>query len=237
MLKICIFDKEQRLADKIENIIDKVCQERGIRKEVDVFSTEEDLNKEILIEGKYDIALFCIKEEKEVDVAIRMRKNDEDVIIIFLSESDKILRDIVCLNAFAFIQMPTNEEKLKEIFLEAYYRLRNVNQFFFFRYNKEDFKVIIRDILYFENKGRQVKIYVKDGEIKVFNGKLKEVEKKLEEGKMPFLRIHQSFLVNYYFISSRLKSEVTLTNGIRLPISESKQKNCDEWKNRLNKKI
>ena len=81
MLKICIFDKEQRLADKIENIIDKVCQERGIRKEVDVFSTEEDLNKEILIEGKYDITLFCIKEEKEVDVAIRMRKNDEEKMV------------------------------------------------------------------------------------------------------------------------------------------------------------
>ncbi len=38
------------------------------------------------------------------------------------------------------------------------------------------------------------------------------------------MRIHQSYLVNYYLIKSRSKSEVTLSNGQKLPISEERQK-------------
>ncbi len=64
-----------------------------------------------------------------------------------------------------------------------------------------------------------------DGNTETFNGKLSEVEEKLSEGKVPFLRIHQSYLVNYHLIKSRTKSQVTLVNGMKLTISEDRQKN------------
>ena len=50
------------------------------------------------------------------------------------------------------------------------------------------------------------------------------MEKDLEKAKIPFLRIHQSYLVNYLLIKSRTKAEVTLVNGMKLPISEDRQK-------------
>ena len=53
---------------------------------------------------------------------------------------------------------------------------------------------------------------------------MSDVEKNLERGKIPFLRIHQSYLVNYFGIRSKTKSEVTLINGVGLPISEERQK-------------
>ena len=43
-------------------------------------------------------------------------------------------------------------------------------------------------------------------------------------GKIPFLRIHQSYLVNYHHISARSKTEVKLTDGTKLPVSEERQK-------------
>lgn len=46
----------------------------------------------------------------------------------------------------------------------------------------------------------------------------------MEKGKIPFLRIHQSYLVNYFLIRSRTKSEVILINGTILSISEDRQK-------------
>ena len=57
-----------------------------------------------------------------------------------------------------------------------------------------------------------------------FNGKLSEIEQKMSDGKIPFLRVHQSYLVNYYLIRSRTKIEITLVNGKKLPISEERQK-------------
>ena len=46
----------------------------------------------------------------------------------------------------------------------------------------------------------------------------------MSDGKIPFLRVHQSSLVNYYMIRSRTKIEITLVNGKKLPISEERQK-------------
>ena len=67
-------------------------------------------------------------------------------------------------------------------------------------------------------------IVMRNGETYTFNDKLSEVEKSLENGKIPFLRIHQSYLVNYILIKSRSKADITLVNGLELPISEERQK-------------
>lgn len=74
---------------------------------------------------------------------------------------------------------------------------------------------------------------VRDGNKYVFNGKLSEVEKGLSSGKVTFLRIHQSYLVNYLLIKSRSKSNVTLINGEVLPISEDRQKEFSKEYGRL----
>ena len=87
--------------------------------------------------------------------------------------------------------------------------------------------------MYFESKGRQISVYVRNDDVYVFNGKLSEVEKRLDEGKIPFLRIHQSYLVNYLLIKSRTKSNITLINGINLPISEDRQKEFGKEYGRL----
>ena len=65
------------------------------------------------------------------------------------------------------------------------------------------------------------------------HGKLLEVEKGLSSGKVTFLRIHQSYLVNYLLIKSRSKSNVTLINGEVLPISEDRQKEFSKEYGRL----
>ena len=79
--------------------------------------------------------------------------------------------------------------------------------------------------MYFESSGRKISIHTKDGNVEKFNGKLLEVEEQLKGGKIPFLRIHQSYLVNYHHIRSRSKTVVTLINGTKLPISEDRRKN------------
>lgn len=234
MLKVLIFERQMQLADQVENILDKVCKESEIRKTVDIFCDEKELRNGIFVNGKYDIAIFCIHETVEVDVATYLREYDEDILMIFLAESDKYLKNIVCLNAFAYIDTPIDETMLESIFRKAYHKILDDHKYFFFCYNKEEFKILTKDILYFESRGRQVRVYITNGEIKVFNGKLKEVEKILEEGEIPFVRIHQSFLVNYYSIKSRLKKEVRLMNGMTLPISESKQKMLGENHKNIN---
>ena len=91
--------------------------------------------------------------------------------------------------------------------------------YFTFSYKHEEYKILCKEILYFESNARKVTIYTQNGEHYTFNGKLSEIEQKMSDGKIPFLRVHQSYLVNYYLIRSRTKIEITLVNGKKLPIS------------------
>ena len=75
-------------------------------------------------------------------------------------------------------------------------------------FDKADYKIQINNISYFESAGRLINIIHKDGAGK-FYGKLNNIEKQLGDSKIPFLRIHQSYLVNYRFICKISFSHVT----------------------------
>ena len=134
---------------------------------------------------------------------------------------------VFCWLGFEFM------DSFAQIFLEANQRICSRNHFFSFKYKSQEYKVLCKEILYFESKARQINIHVRDGNKYVFNGKLSEVEKGLSSGKVTFLRIHQSYLVNYLLIKSRSKSNVTLINGEVLPISEDRQKEFSKEYGRL----
>ena len=70
-------------------------------------------------------------------------------------------------------------------------------------------------------------IFFQDRSTAYFYGKLNNVEKELANSRKYFLRIHQSFLVNYDYITKMNFFNITISmNGkeIDLKISEDRQK-------------
>lgn len=57
-----------------------------------------------------------------------------------------------------------------------------------------------------------------------FYGKMNDVEKQLSDSNVRFIRIHQSYLVNFDYIKSMNFTNVTMSDGAMLQISEDKQK-------------
>ena len=55
----------------------------------------------------------------------------------------------------------------------------------------------------------------------------------MENENIPFLRIHQSYLVNYRYIKEISFYKVILFNGVELQISEDRQKIVREKYNNL----
>lgn len=58
-----------------------------------------------------------------------------------------------------------------------------------------------------------------------FYGKMNDLEKKLSESSNRFIRIHQSYLVNFDYIRSMNFTSITMHDGKILQISEERQKN------------
>lgn len=149
---------------------------------------------------------------------------DEYAILVSVSGVDKYMIGLFRFDVLSFIRKPINQEIFEQVFFAAYKKICNNIVYFDFHYKSQHLKTPCKDILYFESKGRQIKIHCRNGDIDVFNGKLSEVETKVAEGKIPFLRIHQSYRVNYQLIKSKSKAEIRLMDNTVSPISEDRQK-------------
>ena len=90
-----------------------------------------------------------------------------------------------------------------------------------------DKNVLIRDILYFESNKRKIYIVTKDETLELY-GKLNEIENSLKSCKVSFLRVHQSFLVNYKHVRGQSYDFVVMDNGMKISISEDRRKNISE---------
>ena len=227
MIKIAICDDEEIITSQIDNIIHEICDQEDIQVEIDVFFSGQCLEKEIEDGRKYDLIYLDIQMNNMdgIMTAKNIRKIDENLLLIYVSGHDKYMMELFRLDVFAFIKKPIDYYNFEKIFLEANRKICNQRVYFSFRYKSEEYKILCIDILYFESSGRKISIYTKGGNVEKFNGKLLEVEEQLKGGKIPFLRIHQSYLVNYHHIRSRSKTVVTLINGTKLPISEDRRKN------------
>lgn len=230
MINVAICDDEIFIASQIENIIIDICDKENISVETDVFYSGESIEKEILNGTKFDLIYLDIqmRECDGITTAKNIRKVDENVMLIYVSGYDSYLMELFRLDVFAFIKKPIDTGTFTEIFLQAHRKIGNKKFYFVYHYKNNEYKIPCIDILYFESKGRRINLHNKTDKIEIFNGKLSDVEKQIAKGKVPFLRIHQSFLVNYHHIKSRSKTEITLTTGTKLPISEDRQRTFGE---------
>lgn len=184
------------------------------------------MEKDILQGTKYDLLYLDIHMQNGdgITAAKNIRKVDENVLFIFVSGYEKYALELFRLDVFEFVKKPFSDELFRDVFSQASRKIGEKRYYFIFRYRGTEFKVPCIDIMYFESSGRKILLYMKNGEVFSFNGKLSDVEENLSNGKIPFLRIHQSFLVNFYQIKSRSKTVVQMENGVILTISEEKQK-------------
>lgn len=122
---------------------------------------------------------------------------------------------------------PLDKEKFRRYFKEACHRIGETEVFYQFKFNKEIQKVSLKDVVYFESRNRVVHIFFQDRSTAYFYGKLNNVEKELANSRKYFLRIHQSFLVNYDYITKMNFFNITIRineKEIELKISEDRQK-------------
>ena len=230
MLNIAVCDDEEVIVSQLEDYLQKVCQGENIAFNIDAYYDGQTLEQTVLSGEQYDLIYLDIQMEKEDGIAAakKIRDKDENVIFIFVSGYDKYLMDLFRLDVFGFLKKPLEFNSFSKMFLEAHKKISSRNFYFSFHYKNEDFKIPCKDILYFESIGRQISIHTCQAGVMHFNGKISEVEAKLKEGKIPFLRIHQSYLVNYYFIKAKSKTRITLVTGSKLFISENRQKEFEK---------
>lgn len=229
MIKIAICDNEYQTAVEIEQWITTISEKRFIEADTDVFSDGEELIHEIERINSYDIIFLDIEMEimDGIKTAKKIRKIDKNVVIIYVSGYEAYAIETFEVNPFRFIVKPVKKEMFEKIYLAAVERVTLDDAFFQFKYGTSFYKESLEDIIYFESNRRIINIITVHGNFK-FYGKLNEVQERVATAKTTFLRIHQSYLVNYKYINRLSYDFVEMRNGVRLSISEEKQKMISE---------
>lgn len=223
MVRVALCSDDLCESGRLEQTLMSFCRQQGLSAEIYVLNGCKELEYRFLDTERMDIFYIdMVGVKKPEEVVRRIRESCGHSLIIFatdcsIQETQELIRE-----SFLILRKPVCETEFLDSFRKACSWYEKDGRSFVFRYRRREERILLEDVLYLESRGRMVMVHLKGGDCRVFNGILTQVEQKLATSKHMFLRIHQSYLVNYFSIRSRTGRTVELMDGTTLPISESR---------------
>jgi DNA-binding LytR/AlgR family response regulator len=150
-----------------------------------------------------------------VELARRIRKENAAVQIVFITGFPDFISDGYDVSALHYLMKPVLKEKLFEVLHKATVNLAKTEESVIFPVNGEARRVLQKDIIYAEAFAHTCVICTKTRSFEVRMG-ISEIEKALTES---FVRCHRSYIVGIRNISSISKTDITLDDGKKIPLS------------------
>lgn len=175
------------------------------------------------VEGRnkrYDLYLLDIYVDDSmngVDLAKRIRNVQEEAVICFISTSDDFYREAYDLYAVQYLIKPVQESALTQLIDRVLGMIgRKMEKSLSFKSRGQTGTLSYSKILYIGSREHTICIYCTDGTVQEYKGKLNELAAQIcgEE----FMRCHQSFLVNMYYVDN-LSGNDLMVSGYRIPVS------------------
>ena len=226
MINIAVCDDDLEITKSIYKLLMKFQNERDLDFSINIFNDGSGLKSSIESGKNYDLIYLDIEMSKMNGIATAkfIRSINTTVLLIYVSGYENYLKELFAVEPFRFMSKPINIEQF-DFFLEsALERIKSINGSYCFRFNKDIITVLLKDVVYFESNGSRVHIVMK-GNVYKFYKKLDDVEKEISLNyNIPFIRIHKSYLVNFYQIRKVGYTEIETKDGDILKISDTYKK-------------
>lgn len=148
-----------------------------------------------------------------------IRNQSKDAKIIFVSSSKDHYPEAYSLFAFNYIVKPIRKEQIDAVLEQACSNIfRERRQQLSFDYKNIHYRIYTRDIQYIESRNKVICFHMTDGSELLCYKKLDEVLSQLP-GSI-FVRCHQSFAVNFIYVSKFEKNHLCIDS---VPISISRK--------------
>ena len=200
MPHIVVVEDEKNIQEQIKKILRKLSFTNDIDINTKYF---EKYNKELDIEINNDdyrkIYIMDIELKNSIsgiEIAEKIRKNDWDSEIIFVTCHDKMFESVhrQVLDVFDFIEKFHDMDKRLEKDLQTIYNQKFDKKMLKINGRNADLEIYLKNILYItrDKEDRKLIIYTKNIEFKII-GTLNEIEEKLDSR---FIKTHRSCLAN-----------------------------------------
>lgn len=228
MFYIAVCDDDIRFTRELESVLFAMEEEYRLSFEIEAYHDGGSLVSAIQSGQRYDIICLDIQMEgiNGLETARRIRSMDRTVELIYVTSYDSYMKDTFDASPSGFIVKPLERDKFDRTFRRVLVTVMGQDEYYRFRYNKEDYKLPIRSILYFCSDLRKVHIISTEGSYMECR-KLGEISASLSQGNCKFLRIHKSYLVNYCHVIRFAYDEVEMSDGKILTISARQRQEVD----------
>ena len=232
MIKVCVCDDDVTIVDRINSVIDDLSKNNNIKTKVDVFYDGKTLIQNLEKNNSYYDVLFLDIEMNDMDgieTARQLRLRDEQVYIIYVTSHENYAIETFSVRPYQFVLKPFDDKVIEKYFMDVYEKILSCDENYGFKHKGTYYKILLKDVKYFESKNRSIVIHMVDGTTYEYYDILDKLEKKLSMFKMDFLRIHKSMLVNTRYITKKRYDQIELMDGEKLMISQLKRKEINEY--------
>ena len=229
MVYVAVCDDETTVSAEIERALIETFTKLNIEHEVDVFYAGEDLHDKIKQGAHYDLIFLDIEFAKnqingvEVGRLIRDEHQNRLASIVFISWEPKYAMQLFDLQPLNFLVKPVIDRKIEDVVKTHLKMAGFLMGTFTYKVGHDSFKVQIKDIIYLESQDRKLILHLADGRKEEFYGSIKSAyDEQLR--KFDFLFIHNSYVVNFDYITALKFSELFLVGSVTpLPISKHRR--------------
>ena len=212
---IKIVDDDQVFAKKIESMVYDGFKDIFLDYSIDcITSNFEDRYFE-----KGDIFFLDIdlKEKNGIKIAEKIRENNSNAIIIFVSAMNDMIFDSLIVQPFYFIRKDNFDRDMKIACTLIQKYINKNHKIITFDLNGRKTSMQLSDIIYLESFLHEITIHAPFNDYKyssTFNKMM------LFINSTNIVRIHKSYLVNLFWVKEIYKEEMILNNGNTLKIGK-----------------
>lgn len=228
MFRIAICDDEKPFRNSIKKYVERYLSEKEISYEVNTFGSGKEFLELGIELVRYNIIFLDINMD-EIDgivTAQKIREYSSEVYIVFVTAYiDYSLEGYKVDAARYLLKNNSNfDDSIYECMDTILHKMNYVVLKKNFKFNECEKDIPIERILYIESKLHKLEFHVMEEKLMLYTryGTLNELEKEMAD--FPFLRIHQSFLVNLKHIKSVAGYKVLLSNNQELIIPKARYK-------------
>lgn len=238
MINIAICDDDRPFTEIAEQLLRRIAAEQGMDIHCKVFPDGSDLILAVTEQGMCFDLIYLDIEMTTMNgphTAQILRKMELPTLIVYISGHEEYLKELFYTEPFRFLSKPIQEEEFRAVFSSACGRISRQTGYFTFFYKKACHRIPFNRIVCFESNGRVISIHLSGPNVPKssplqnrFYGKINEVEKLVTSKNGRFLRVHQSFLVNFDYIKTMAATEIEMLDGRKIQISEDRRKTVRE---------
>ena len=201
--------------------------EQEVKIYTDTRTLLEDIEEDNIQYDLYLLDIYIDFNMNGIGLAERIRVNDDEATICFVSVSEEFYREAYDVYAMQYLVKPVQKEPLEQLIEKVQKNIaKQKEQRFSFKYRGWVGSIPYRNILYISSRGHNIFIYCIDGTVKECIGKLNDIASQVSE--TIFRRSHQSFLVNMYHVDHLKGKELTVA-GHKIPVSRRYYVEVKNW--------